>query len=164
MGTKPAPQERPEPFHGIHMDFTKAIAIFIARKLASSVVDLLMVVAPSLQTGIDAVLVCINQCAWMKGAFDERLDRLLLHIGEQMDHHLPPALEHPKDGRFFLLQRATATFAFPSAATTLSALALDDFGLPFMAGDHIGFIALHLVGKGHDRVFLQTRPAPPSAL
>jgi len=27
MGAKPAPQERPKPFHGIHMDFTKAVAI-----------------------------------------------------------------------------------------------------------------------------------------
>ncbi|HZM25134.1 MAG TPA: hypothetical protein VFC02_25515 [Anaerolineales bacterium] len=34
------------------MYFTKAIAIFIARELASSVVDLLMVVTPRLQTGI----------------------------------------------------------------------------------------------------------------
>jgi hypothetical protein len=85
------------------MDFTNAIAIFIARELASSVVDLLMVVAPGLQTGLNAVLVRINQCAWMNGAFDERLDSLLPHIGEQMDHHLPPTLDHPKDGRFFLL-------------------------------------------------------------
>lgn len=76
-------QQRPEPFHRIHMDFTKAIAVFITRKLASSVVDTLMVVAPRLQTGIDAVLVCINQCAWMNSVFDERLDCLLLHIGEQ---------------------------------------------------------------------------------
>ena len=43
------------------------------------------------------------------GVFDERLDRLLLHIGQQIDHHLPTALHHPKDGRSFLLQGATAT-------------------------------------------------------
>src|SRR6266568_456178 len=133
-----------EPFHRIHMDFTQAIAVFIARERTSSMVDTLMVVALSLQTGIDAVLVCINQCAWMHGVFDERLDRLLLHMGEQMAHHVPPTLYHPKDGRFFLLQRATATFAFTSASTPLSALALDDCGVPFMAGCHLGFIALHL--------------------
>ena len=89
----------------------------------------------------------------MHGVFDERLDRLLLHMGEQMAHHVPPTLYHPKDGRFFLLQRATATFAFTSASTSLSALALDDCGVPFMAGCHLGFIALHLVGERHRGLF-----------
>jgi hypothetical protein len=46
----------------------------------------------------------------------------------------------------FLLQRATARFAFASASTACAPLALDDFGMPFMAGYHIGFITLHLVG------------------
>ena len=41
MGSKPTPQERPKAFHGIHMDFTKAVAIFIAGVLASSMVDIL---------------------------------------------------------------------------------------------------------------------------
>ncbi len=135
------------------MDFTQAIAVFIARERTSSMVDTLMVVALSLQTGIDAVLVCIKQCAWMPGVFAERLDRLLLHMGEQMDHHVTPTLSHPKDGRFFRLQRATATCAFPSASTPVSALALDDVGWPFMAGCHIGLIALHLVGERHRGLF-----------
>ena len=39
MGAKPAPQERPKPFHSIHMDFTKAVAIFISGVLAPSMVD-----------------------------------------------------------------------------------------------------------------------------
>src|SRR5712691_1154798 len=46
MGAKPAPQERPKPFHGIHMDFTKAVAIFISGVLASSMVHTLMIVSP----------------------------------------------------------------------------------------------------------------------
>src|SRR5918912_131439 len=98
MRTQPTAQQRPEAFHRIHMDFTKAIAVFMACKLASSVVDTLMVVAPNLQTGIDAVLVCIKQCAWMNGVFDQGLDRLLLHISEQMDHHVPPRCIIPKTG------------------------------------------------------------------
>jgi hypothetical protein len=57
----------------MHLDFTQAIAICIARELASSVVNLLLVVAPRLQTGIDAVLVGIHPCAWMHGAFAERI-------------------------------------------------------------------------------------------
>src|SRR5215471_16986993 len=46
MRTKPAAQQRPKAFHGIYMDFTQTVAIFIACEFASSVVDTLMVVAP----------------------------------------------------------------------------------------------------------------------
>jgi hypothetical protein len=51
------------------MDFTKTVAIFVASEFASSVVDTLMVVAPGLQTGINAVLVRINKCACNEGVF-----------------------------------------------------------------------------------------------
>src|SRR5713101_6634854 len=57
-----------------------------------------------------------------------------------------PTLDHPKDRRFFFLHRAAAGFAFASATTAFSSLALDDLWLSFMAGHHIGFIALDLVG------------------
>src|SRR5262245_41337325 len=153
MRTQPTPQERPKAFHGIHMDFTKTVAIVIASEFASSVVDTLMAVAPGLQTGINAVLVRVHQCPWINDVFDERLDRLLLHIGKQINHHLPPALHHPKDGRSFLRQGASTSFAFESAPTTCSALALDYLWLPFMAGNHIGFVALHLIGERHCGLF-----------
>src|SRR5262245_12311830 len=77
MRAQPTPQERPEAFHGMHMDFTKTIAIFVSSEFASSVVDTLMAVAPGLQTGIDAVLVRINKCARNDGVCDERLNGLL---------------------------------------------------------------------------------------
>jgi hypothetical protein len=35
MRAKPTPQERPETFHGIHMDFTQTVAIFVASEFAS---------------------------------------------------------------------------------------------------------------------------------
>ena len=76
MWTQPAPQERPEPLHGIHMHFTQAVAIFISGKLAPSMVDTLMTIAPGLQAGINTVLVRINKCARSDGIFNERLDRL----------------------------------------------------------------------------------------
>ena len=60
MRTQPTAQQRPEPFHRIHMHFTKAVAIFISSELASSMVDTLMAVSPGLQTGINAVLIRIN--------------------------------------------------------------------------------------------------------
>src|SRR5215510_11743454 len=103
MRTKPAPQERPKPFHGIHMDFTQAVAIFISSELALSMVDTLMIISPDRQTGIDAILVCIHTCTWTDGVSDQGLDRLLLHIGHQIDNHLTTPLHHAKDGWSFLL-------------------------------------------------------------
>src|SRR5712692_4977401 len=103
MGAKPAPQQRPEAFHGIHMDLTKAIAIFISGVLSSSMVDTLMVVSPDTQTCINAVFICINKRTRRNGLFDERLDGLLLHVGKHVDDDLTTSLNHPKDGRFLLL-------------------------------------------------------------
>src|SRR4029453_13911528 len=117
MRAQPTPQERPRAFHRIHMNFTKAIAIFVSSEFASSVVDPLMVVAPGLQTGINAILVRIHTCPWTNRVFHERFDRFLLYISQQIDHHLPTTLHHPKDGRPFLRQGASASVAFEPTST-----------------------------------------------
>src|SRR5713101_2976182 len=62
MRTKPTPQQRPKALHRIHMHFTKPVAIFISGVLAPPMVDALMVVSPSTQAGINAVLIRINHC------------------------------------------------------------------------------------------------------
>src|SRR6266699_5625422 len=139
MRTQPTAQQGPEAFHGIHMHFTNAVAIVIAGELASPMVDALMVVSPRTQAGIDTVLICVHPCPWINGVFDERLDGLLLHIGQQLDHHLTATLDHPKDGWSFFLQGTASTFAFEPAATSLSALVLHHLRLAFMAGNHIRF-------------------------
>ena len=104
-----------------------------------------MIISPGLQTGINAILVRINKCPWNDGGFDVGLDSLLLHIGHQIDHDLTAALHHSKDGWSFLLQCPTTRFSFESASTSFSPLVLHHLRLAFMAGDHIGFVALHLV-------------------
>ena len=106
-----------------------------------------------LQTGINAVLIRINQGSRDDGVLDERLDRLLLHIGQQLDDHLPAPLDHAKDGGSFFLQGAPATFAFESAAPAFAALLLHHLWLAFLASDHIGFVALYLVGQRRGRLF-----------
>src|SRR5712691_9628074 len=99
MRAQPAPQERPKPFHGIDMDFTQAVAIFISGVLAPSMVDTLMIISPCTQAGINAVLIRINKRTWSNGFFDERLNGLLLHISKHVDDHLTATLHHAKDGR-----------------------------------------------------------------
>src|SRR5215510_13879241 len=58
MRAQPTPQERPEPFHGIHMDFTHAVAIVISSELAPPMIDTLMLVSPDMQASINAAPVC----------------------------------------------------------------------------------------------------------
>src|SRR5712691_8808060 len=98
MRAQPTPQERPEPFHRIHMHFTQAVAIFISGILAPSMVDTLMIISPYTQAGINAVLIRINKRPWGNGFFNERLNGLLLHIRKHVDDHLPATLYHAKDG------------------------------------------------------------------
>ena len=61
MRAQPTAQQRPKPFHRIHMHFTQAVAIVISSELAPSMVDTLMIVSPRLQTGINAVFIYINK-------------------------------------------------------------------------------------------------------
>ena len=84
------------------MDFTKTVSIFISGVLSSSMVDMFMVVSPDTQTCINAVFICIHKRTRRNGLFDERLDGLLLHIGNHVDDDLTTPLNHPKDGRFLL--------------------------------------------------------------
>src|SRR5262245_7821487 len=145
MRAQPTPQERPEPFHRIHMHFTQTVAIVVSCELTPSMVDMLMTVAPGLQTGINVVLIRIHQGTGNDGVFDERLDGLLLHMGHQLDHDLTTALYHPKNGWPLFLQGPSARFAFEPPSTSLSALALHHLRLAFMTRNHIGFVALHFV-------------------
>src|SRR5215510_15004883 len=102
---------------------------------------------------INAVLICINKRPWNDGVFDEGLDGLLLHIDHEMDHHLTTTLHHPKDGWSFLLSCAPTTGTFESASTSLSAFLFYHLRPTLMAGTHVGFVALHLVGQGHCGLF-----------
>src|SRR5215471_4124748 len=134
MRAQPTPQERPEALHRIHMDFTKAVSIFISGVLASSMVDTLMIISPCTQASINAVFIRINKRTWSNGFFDEGLDGLLLHIGHHIDDHLTTPLNHPKDRWSLFGQCATATLSFESVSTSLSSLVLYHFRLAFMAG------------------------------
>src|SRR5215471_13681401 len=122
------------------MDFTQAVAIVIARELAPPMIDTLMLVSPDMQARIHAVLVCKNTRTRHDGVFDQGLDGLLRDVGSQIDHHLPTALHHAKDGWPFLLQGATTSVALESPSPSCALCALDHLWLAFMARYHIGFI------------------------
>ena len=153
MRAQPTPQERPEPFHRIHMNISKAIAIFISGVLAPSMVDTLMIISPCTQAGINAVLIRINKRPLSNGVFDERLNGLLLHISKHVDDHLTATLQHAKYGWPLFVQCAAPTFTFESVATSFAPLVLHHLRLTFMVGNHIGFVALYLIGQCHGGLF-----------
>jgi hypothetical protein len=77
--------------------------------------------------------------------FDERLDRLLLHIGKHVDDDLTTPLHHAKHGWPLFLRCTTAPFAFEAASATFASLGLHHLRVAFMASNHIGFVALYFV-------------------
>src|SRR4051812_2816094 len=84
------------------MDLAETVAILIARVLAATVADRLVLIAPGRQTGVDVVLVGVDTGALGHGGLDDRLDRLLLHVGQHAQPPLPAALHQAQDRGFFL--------------------------------------------------------------
>src|SRR4051795_7833978 len=97
------------------MDLAETVAILIARVLAASVADRLVPIAPGRQTGVDVVLVSVDTGALGHGGLNDRLDRLLLHIGQHAQHHLTAALDQAEDRRLVLRQRAASRRALQPA-------------------------------------------------
>jgi hypothetical protein len=85
------------------VDFAKAVAILVPRVLATSMTHGLVPVAPALQTSVDVVLVGVDKSARRDGGREDRPDRLLLDIGQHLQHHLPAALDQAEDRRLVLL-------------------------------------------------------------
>src|SRR4051812_50045488 len=98
------------------MDLAETVAILIARVLPATVAHRLVPIAPGWQTCVDVVLIGVDTGTLGHGGLDDRLDRLLLHIGQHAQHHLPTALDQAQDRRFFLPQRAPSPRPPPPAA------------------------------------------------
>jgi len=100
--------EETKPFHGVDVDLAKAGAVFVAGVFAAPMADRLVLVAPSRQAGVNAVLVGVDESALGHGRLDDRLDRGLLHVGQHVQDHLAAALDQAKD-RWFVLRQRTAS-------------------------------------------------------
>src|SRR4051812_41886075 len=70
-----------------------------------------LLIAPVLQAGVDAILVGMDEGALSDGARDDRLDRPLLHVGQPAQDHLTTALDQAEDRGLVLFQRAPTRYA-----------------------------------------------------
>src|SRR4051812_13720303 len=72
---EPGAQQRPEPLDGVDVHLAEPVTIFVARILTPGMADCLMLIAPVLQAGIDAILVRMDEGAQGNGGGDDRPDR-----------------------------------------------------------------------------------------
>src|SRR3954462_2509508 len=105
---QPGAEQGPRPLYRVDVDLAETVAILIARVLPTSVADRLVLIAPGRQTGVDVVLIGVDTGTLGHGGLDDRLDRLLLHVGQHAQHHLTAALHQAQDRRLVLRQRAAA--------------------------------------------------------
>src|SRR3954462_943664 len=105
---EPGAQQRPEPLDGVDVHLAEAVPVLVAGVLAAPVANRLVLVAPALQAGVDAILVGMDEGALGNRGRDDRLDRPLLHVGQHAQDHLTTALDQAEDGRLVLLPRAPA--------------------------------------------------------
>jgi hypothetical protein len=146
MGAKPTPHQRPDALHRLPMDCTQVVSICLSGVRAPSMVPTLLIVSPCTQAGIHAVRIRIHTRTRGHGLLDERLHGLLLPMSTQVDAPVTAPLHHAKDRRLLVRQCAASTLAFASVSTSFAPLVLHHLRVPFLAGNHLGFVALHLVG------------------
>src|SRR3954452_9775500 len=115
---QPGAEQGPRPLYRVDVDLAETVAILIARVLPTSVADRLVLIAPGRQTGVDVVLIGVDTGILGHGGLDDRLDRLLLHVGQHPQHHLPAALDQAEDRRFILRQRAASRRSRQPAAAS----------------------------------------------
>src|SRR3954471_725743 len=117
-------------FHGVDVDFAEAITILVTGILTSTMMNSLVTEAPFHQSAIDRILVGVDQAAEGDAAQDQRLDRRLPNIGQQMQDYGAAALNHAEDRGLLLLQGASARHAFQAAPTAWSTFFATAAGWP----------------------------------
>ena len=117
MRSEPRPQQRPKPLDRVDMDFAKSIPILVAGELPGRVTHGVVGIAPFGQPTVNVIFISVDNSSFSNRLFDQRGDRVLLHVREHRDDNLAATLHHAEDRRFLLLQRSSAPFPLqPTAA------------------------------------------------
>ena len=134
----------------------KPIAILITGTLrvASGVIDTLMLIAPVGQTVVDVILVRVHQAA----RCNHRFDRHLLHIRQHADHHLAITLDQSQHRWLLVRQRSSSPLALQPSPTPFSTFLRNNLRVAFMSSDDIDFIGFDFARQLHS-LFLTTMPS-----
>src|SRR4051812_722916 len=130
MRAEPGAQQRPETLDGVDVHLAEAIPVLVAGILTPGMADCLVLIAPVLQAGVDAILVGVDEGALSDGARDDRLDRPLLHVGQHAQDHLTTPLDQAEDRGLILLRRAPTRYAPQLAAPPRAPLLATAAGWP----------------------------------
>jgi hypothetical protein len=87
-------------------------------------------IAPALQTSVDVVLVGVDEAARRDRGRDDRPDRLLLDIGQHLQHDFTTALDQAEDMRLLFRPCAPAGCALEPTPSPAAAFLATAAGLP----------------------------------
>ena len=119
MRSQPRPQQGPETFHRVDVNFMKAIAVVVASILLLPVIDREVFVTPFLQSRVDVVLVGIDRGVQGNRGFEKRCDRCLLNVLQHVEHDLARTLNHSQNWWFLFRQSTPSAITFQTPPTTL---------------------------------------------
>jgi len=140
------------------VDFVKTIAIFVTGVLASRMIYTLVLVAPFNQTGVDVVLICVNQTARLYYLGHDWLDGYLLDIWQHLNEYFAVTLDHAQDRRFFFRQSATTAFSSEFSPSSFPFFGGHNRWMAFMPSRNVNFIGFYLAAE-LDWLFFATIPA-----
>jgi hypothetical protein len=110
------------------MDFAKTIIVFVTGIFSSAMTNAFVNVAPCLKSGIDIVLIRVDERSSAHRCLDNRFDGLLLNIREHLEHDFSPALSHAEDRGFLFFERTATPKPFELAPPPFAAFFLTDSG------------------------------------
>jgi hypothetical protein len=112
------------------MHCVKAIAVVISGICPAAMTDARMRIAPLLQTALDGVCIRVDTCARGNRRVDQRLDGLLLAIGQPTYDHFAPPLDHPADRWLLGYKCPAAALAFEPPTPAATPFFATSSGLP----------------------------------
>jgi len=125
------------------VNFTKPVAVFIARVLAFAVADGFVTIAPSRQAIVDVIFIGHHQRARNDRLGDDGLIVCCLTSGSILMTTWPPRSIIPSTGGFSFSSVPRPRFAFQPASASARPFFFHGFGMPLVTGDDVDFVTFN---------------------
>jgi hypothetical protein len=140
------------------MPFAEVVSIIVTSVFALSMVNRQVAIAPRFQTVINGIFIGVNEGAWLQNCRQDRLNRLLLHVGEPGSDDLTTPLNHAQDRWLVPLKRASARLSLQPSATPNTPL-LDNGCRMALVPSHNGHFITRDFTTQLDGLFFATIPS-----